>query len=161
MYKTALTQCYRYYNYNRYSRALCFTEARAMDINKMLFYLWLWTLSRRFSLWLRIRSIFSYSRTERSIYYRKYILQITQPSLYRYTQLQYRFAVISEASSTQWCCFHSCTEHGYTRRICRVFGIVGLIMLIQLHGLEGKRVLCMGYLGNIVNYICKIWLQMP
>jgi len=32
------------------------------------------------------------------IYYRKYILQITQPSQYRCTQLQYRFfAVISEA----------------------------------------------------------------
>ena len=35
--------------------------------------------------------------TRRSIYYRKYILEITQPSQYRYTQLQYRFAVISEA----------------------------------------------------------------
>ena len=33
------------------------------------------------------------------IYYRKYILQITQPSKYRCTQLQYRFAVISEAPS--------------------------------------------------------------
>ena len=37
--------------------------------------------------------------TRRSIYYRKYILEITQPSQYRYTQLQYRFAVISEAPS--------------------------------------------------------------
>ena len=33
------------------------------------------------------------------IHYRKYILQITQPSQYRCTQLQYRFAVISEAPS--------------------------------------------------------------
>ena len=40
------------------------------------------------------------SPTERSIYYRKHILQITQPSEYRYTQLQYRFAVISEAPSS-------------------------------------------------------------
>ena len=39
-------------------------------------------------------------RTKRSIYYRKYILQIKQPSQYRYTQSQYRFAVISEAPST-------------------------------------------------------------
>ena len=31
--------------------------------------------------------------------YREYILQITQPSQYRCTQLQYRFAVISEAPS--------------------------------------------------------------
>ena len=38
--------------------------------------------------------------TERTIYYRKYILQITQPSQYRYTELQYRFVVISEALST-------------------------------------------------------------
>ena len=37
--------------------------------------------------------------TRRSIYQRKYILQITQPSQYRYTQLQHRFAVISEAAS--------------------------------------------------------------
>ena len=37
--------------------------------------------------------------TERSIYYRKYILQITQPSQNRFTLLQYRFAVISEAPS--------------------------------------------------------------
>ena len=33
------------------------------------------------------------------IYYRKSILQITQPSKYRCTHLQYRFAVISEAPS--------------------------------------------------------------
>ena len=33
------------------------------------------------------------------IYYRKSILQITQPSQYRCTQLQYKFAVISEAPS--------------------------------------------------------------
>ena len=37
--------------------------------------------------------------TERFISYRKYILQITQPSQYRCTQLQYRFAVITEAPS--------------------------------------------------------------
>ena len=37
--------------------------------------------------------------TWRSIYYRKYVLQITQPSQYRYTQLQYRFALIYEAPS--------------------------------------------------------------
>ena len=37
--------------------------------------------------------------TERFISYRKYILQITQPSQYRCAQLQYRFAVISEALS--------------------------------------------------------------
>ena len=42
--------------------------------------------------------------TRCSIYYRKYILQITQPSQYRYMQLQYRFAVISEAPSTLVCC---------------------------------------------------------
>ena len=34
------------------------------------------------------------------IYYRKYILQITQPSQYRCKQLQYRFAVISKAPSS-------------------------------------------------------------
>ena len=38
-------------------------------------------------------------RTERFISYRKHILQITQPSQNRWTQLQYRFAVISEAPS--------------------------------------------------------------
>ena len=38
--------------------------------------------------------------TECFIYYRKYLLQITQPSQPRCTQLQYRFAVISEAPST-------------------------------------------------------------
>ena len=37
--------------------------------------------------------------TKRSIYYRKYTLQKPQPSKNRYTQLQYRFAVISEAPS--------------------------------------------------------------
>ena len=37
--------------------------------------------------------------TERFIYYRKFILHITQPSQYRCTQLQYSFAVISEAPS--------------------------------------------------------------
>jgi len=36
---------------------------------------------------------------ERFISYRKYKLQITQPSQYRCTQLQYRFAVISDAPS--------------------------------------------------------------
>ena len=47
-----------------------------------------------------LRKLLAYGRTQttkRSIYYRKYVLQITQPSLYRYTQLMYRFAVISEA----------------------------------------------------------------
>ena len=37
--------------------------------------------------------------TERFISYRKYIQQITQPSQCRCTQLQYRFALISEAPS--------------------------------------------------------------
>ena len=37
--------------------------------------------------------------TERFIRYRKIILKITQPSQYRYTQLQFRCAVISKASS--------------------------------------------------------------
>ena len=37
--------------------------------------------------------------TECFIYYHKYILQIPQPSQYGCTQLQYRFAVISEAPS--------------------------------------------------------------
>ena len=37
--------------------------------------------------------------TERFKSYRKYILQITQPSPYKCTQLPYRFAVISEAPS--------------------------------------------------------------
>ena len=36
---------------------------------------------------------------ERSIYNRKYILQNTQPSQYRYTKFPYRFAVIFEAPS--------------------------------------------------------------
>ena len=38
--------------------------------------------------------------TVRFLYYRKFDLKIAQPSQYRYTQLQYRFAVISEAPST-------------------------------------------------------------
>ena len=47
-----------------------------------------------------IRSILNLSDTEqRFIYCGKYILQITQPSQYRYNQLQYRFAVISEEPS--------------------------------------------------------------
>ena len=33
-------------------------------------------------------------------WYRKYVLQITQPFQYRCTQLQYRFAVISDSPST-------------------------------------------------------------
>ena len=37
--------------------------------------------------------------TERFMSYRKYVLQITQPSQNGCTQLQYRFAVISEAPS--------------------------------------------------------------
>ena len=36
---------------------------------------------------------------ERFINYRRYILGITQPSQYRCTQLQYRFAVISDSPS--------------------------------------------------------------
>ena len=40
--------------------------------------------------------------TECFIYYRKYMLKITQPSQYRRTQLQYRFAVMSEAPSMRW-----------------------------------------------------------
>ena len=43
--------------------------------------------------------LISYTYTTCFIYYRKYILQITQPSRTRFTQLQYRFAVISEAPS--------------------------------------------------------------
>ena len=39
------------------------------------------------------------SLTFRFIYYRKSILQLTQPSQYRCTKLQYIFAVISEAPS--------------------------------------------------------------
>ena len=39
--------------------------------------------------------------TSRSIYQRKYKLQITQPFQYGYTQLQYGFAVISKAP-TMW-----------------------------------------------------------
>ena len=39
--------------------------------------------------------------TERFIRYRKYIRQIRQPSQYRCTQLQYRFAVIAAAPSTR------------------------------------------------------------
>ena len=42
-------------------------------------------------------NLLAWCTTRRSIDYRKYILQITQPSQYRYSQLQYRFAVISEA----------------------------------------------------------------
>ena len=44
----------------------------------------------------------------RFISYRKYILQITQPSQYRCTLLQYRFAVISETPSIFffWKIFH-------------------------------------------------------
>ena len=37
--------------------------------------------------------------SKRSIDYRIYMQQITQPSQYRYVQLQYRFAVISESLS--------------------------------------------------------------
>ena len=44
--------------------------------------------------------------TERFIYYRKYILQIAQSSKYRYAQLQYIFAVISEAP-IRWCWYNS------------------------------------------------------
>ena len=40
-----------------------------------------------------------YYSTGWSISYRKYILQITQPSQYRYAKLQYRFAVISGSPS--------------------------------------------------------------
>ena len=36
-----------------------------------------------------------------TISYRKYILQITQTSQYKYTKLQYRFAVISGAPSSR------------------------------------------------------------
>ena len=43
--------------------------------------------------------IFRLRCTERFIYYRKYILQITQPSQYRCTELHYGFAVISETPS--------------------------------------------------------------
>ena len=42
-------------------------------------------------------NLIGFVHTECFIYYRKYILQITQPSPYRCTQLQCRFAVISEA----------------------------------------------------------------
>ena len=42
------------------------------------------------------------NHTECFIYYRKYILKITQPSPCRYTQLQYRFAVTSEAPSIHY-----------------------------------------------------------
>ena len=42
--------------------------------------------------------------TDGFTYYRKYILQITQPSQYRSTQLQYRFAVISDAPSKYFFC---------------------------------------------------------
>mgnify|MGYP001404079025 CR=1 FL=1 len=38
--------------------------------------------------------------TERPIYYRKYIMQIPQPSQYKHTKFEQRFAVISEAPST-------------------------------------------------------------
>ena len=44
-------------------------------------------------------AIHSVRCTECIIYYRKYIPQISQPSQYRCTQLQYTFAVISEAPS--------------------------------------------------------------
>ena len=43
-------------------------------------------------------------RTMCFIYYRKYILHIPQPSQYRCTQLQYWFAVISEAPSICFVC---------------------------------------------------------
>ena len=46
------------------------------------------TLQSRADVYVRIS-------TRRSIYYRKYVLQIMQPSQYRYTQLQYGFAVLS------------------------------------------------------------------
>ena len=40
--------------------------------------------------------------------YRKYILQITQPSQYRYTKLQYRFAVTSGSPSTIIHMYNTC-----------------------------------------------------
>ena len=48
--------------------------------------------------------IYAYIYTECFIYCCKCILQITQPSQYRCTQLQYRFAVISAAPSDIFCC---------------------------------------------------------
>ena len=58
-----------------------------------------------FHIWLHLAALKLSKRvqemvlTERFISYRKYTLQISQPSQYRCTQLQYRFAVISEAPS--------------------------------------------------------------
>ena len=63
---------------------------------------WMVSAKANFSLLLSLFSAFYGNptpHTERFIHYRKYILQITQPSQYRCTQLQYMFAVISEAPS--------------------------------------------------------------
>ena len=46
---------------------------------------------------LRANQVQSVQYITANIYYCKYILQITQPSQYRFAELQYRYAVISEA----------------------------------------------------------------
>jgi len=64
--------------------------------------------------------------TECSIYYRKYILQIVQPSQYRCTRLQYRFAAISETFSIS----------SLFQNIC---GALGSAILTQKKNLKRKR----------------------
>ena len=49
---------------------------------------------------MRMCRVKSLNYKECFISYRKYTLQITQPSIYRCTQLQRRLAVISEAPSS-------------------------------------------------------------
>ena len=57
--------------------------------------------------------------TERFISYRKYILQTRNLSQYRYTQLQYRCAIIFEAPSTHRHRVSTMCQHFNGRRFCQ------------------------------------------
>ena len=83
--------------------------------------------------------------TERSMYYRKYMLQITQPSQYRYTQLQYIFAAISEAPSMKGNRFLSKSVHV-------MFVLNSTIFYLEefLFGLRYVNII--GYLVHYISY---------
>ena len=85
------------------------------------------------------------------IYYRKSLLQITQPSQYRYTQLQYRFAII--LLGTQYIVYAGSLLNSALTN-CLLYSAMAWLLLMML------LLYCLLNLGaKIINYRAGLWVR--
>ena len=92
---------------------------------------------------------FIHRHTQCFIYYRKYILKITQPSQYRCTQLQYRFAVISEAPSIIDIVYN-------TLLFSSMLYLTNIIFYDQFINKLTQPIYCFNNIGVCIVYVSKL-----